>query len=71
MYHRQQYQSKDTIRLDRESIAISLFLKSLLSPALSLQGEIVKTFSVMMDYAGRVSNIEEFFETVYKEIVSW
>ncbi|KAF9336084.1 hypothetical protein BG006_009778 [Podila minutissima] len=70
VYHRQQYQSKDTIRLDRESIAISMFLKSLLSPALSLQGEIIKTFSVMMDYAGRVSNIEEFFETVYKEIVS-
>ncbi|KAG0099158.1 hypothetical protein BGZ93_008937 [Podila epicladia] len=70
VYHRQQYQSKDTIRLDRESIAISMFLKSLLSPALSLQGEIIKAFSVMMDYAGRVSNIEEFFETVYKEIVS-
>ncbi|KAG0337119.1 hypothetical protein BG000_005818 [Podila horticola] len=70
VYHRQQYQSKDTIRLDRESIAISVFLKSLLSPALSLQGEVIKTFSVMMDYAGRVSNIEEFFETVYKDIVS-
>lgn len=71
MYHRQQYQSKDSIRLDRESTAISMFLNALLSPALSLQGEIIKTFSVMMDYAGRVSNIEEFFGTVYKEILSW
>ncbi|KAG0345938.1 hypothetical protein BG004_002769 [Podila humilis] len=69
-YHRQQYLSKDTVRLERESLPTSLFLKTLLAPALSLQGEVIKTFSVLMDYAGRVSNIGEFFESIHNEIVS-
>lgn len=71
LHHRQQYLSQQPLNVDRESIPVSLFLKCLRSQTLSLQGEIIKGLATSMDLAGRVSNMDEFVDSIHKDIVTW
>ena len=57
--------------LDKESVTISMFLKSLRSRSLSIQGEVITTLSVMLEEAGRVSNMDDFADSTHKEILPW
>ncbi|KAI1312292.1 hypothetical protein EDD11_002982 [Mortierella claussenii] len=69
LHHRQQHHSTQQLQLDRESIPIALLLKSLRSASLSLQGEVVKSLAVILEHAGRVSNIDEFVDSIHKEMI--
>ncbi|KAG0055153.1 hypothetical protein BGZ83_009455, partial [Gryganskiella cystojenkinii] len=69
LHHRQHIQSQELLVVDRESVPVSLFLNCLRSSSLSLQGEIIKGLAAVMDDAGRVSNMDEFADSIHKEIV--
>lgn len=57
--------------LDKESVTISVFLKSLRSRSLSIQGEVIKSLSVLLEEAERVSNMDDFADSIHKEMLPW
>ncbi|KAF9905814.1 hypothetical protein EC991_001290 [Linnemannia zychae] len=69
LLRRQHYGASQQVALDRESVTINLFLKSLRSRALSIQGEVIRCLSVMQEEAGRVSNMESFADSIHKEML--
>ncbi|GJJ74669.1 hypothetical protein EMPS_07027 [Entomortierella parvispora] len=70
LHHRQQYQSLQPLVVDRESVSVSLFLSCLQSETVALQGEIIKGLAAIIDQAGRVSNMNEFVDSIHKEVVA-
>ncbi|KAF9090257.1 hypothetical protein BGX23_006129 [Mortierella sp. AD031] len=69
LHRRQHYGPSQQVALDRESVTVSLLLKSLRSRTLSIQGEVIKCLSVMLEESGRVSNMEEFADSIHKEML--
>ncbi|KAI8603207.1 hypothetical protein EDD21DRAFT_44445 [Dissophora ornata] len=69
LHHRQQPHSFQLVELSRDSVPINIFLSSLRSPSLSLQGEVVKGLAAILEHAQRVSNMDEFADSIHKEIV--
>ncbi|KAK3844429.1 MAG: hypothetical protein J3R72DRAFT_438037, partial [Linnemannia gamsii] len=69
LHRRQHYGPSQQVALDRESVTVGLFLKSLRSRSLSIQGEVIKCLSVMQEEAGRVSNMDDFADSIHKEML--
>ncbi|KAF9934838.1 hypothetical protein FBU30_010811 [Linnemannia zychae] len=69
LFRRQHYAPSQQVALDKETVAISLFLKSLHSRSLSIQGEVIKCFSILLDDADRVSNMDYFVDSIHKEML--
>jgi len=71
LHHRQQYQTLQPLVADRESVPVSLLLSCLKSQTVALQGEIIKGLATIIDQAGLVSNMDEFVDSIHKEVVAW
>ncbi|KAF8941849.1 hypothetical protein BGZ47_007127 [Haplosporangium gracile] len=69
LHRRQHYGPSQQVTLDKESVTVSMFLKSLRSRSLSIQGEVIKSLSVMLEEAGRVSNMDDFAGSIHKEML--
>lgn len=50
---------------------MSLLLSCLKSQTVGLQGEIIKGLATIIEQAGRVSNMNEFVDSIHKEVVAW
>ncbi|KAG0082348.1 hypothetical protein BGZ90_000025 [Linnemannia elongata] len=68
-HRRQHYGPSQMMVLDKESVTISVFLKSLRSRSLSIQGEVIKSLSVLLEEAERVSNMDDFADSIHKEML--
>ncbi|KAG0260526.1 hypothetical protein BG011_001847 [Mortierella polycephala] len=68
-HSRQQFKSTQQIALNRDDIPVSIFLKCLRGSVLSIHGEVVKGLAVIMEHAGRVSNMDQFVKSISKEII--
>ncbi|KAH7052649.1 hypothetical protein BKA57DRAFT_277692 [Linnemannia elongata] len=69
LHRRQHYGPSQMMVLDKESVTISVFLKSLRSRSLSIQGEVIKSLSVLLEEAERVSNMDDFADSIHKEML--
>lgn len=71
LHRRQHYGPSQQVALNKESVTIGMFLKSLRSRTLSIQGEVIKSLSMMLEEAGRVSNMDDFADSIHKEMLPW
>ncbi|KAG0305177.1 hypothetical protein BGZ98_004526, partial [Dissophora globulifera] len=67
--NRQQHHSLQELELSRDAVSIGVFLASLRSPSVSLQGEVIIGLAAMMEHAQHVSNMDDFVDSIQKEIV--
>ncbi|KAF9350154.1 hypothetical protein BGX26_011626 [Mortierella sp. AD094] len=69
LHQRQQRLSSAQVDIDRDTVSTSILLKCLSSHSLSLQGEVVEGLAVMLEHSGRVSNIDEFMDSIHMEVI--
>ncbi|KAG0199919.1 hypothetical protein BGX28_006884 [Mortierella sp. GBA30] len=68
-HHREHNQTVQQVALDRNSVVVDMLLKCLCSSTLSIQSEIIRSFAAMIEHATRVSNMDEFLDTIHMDIV--